>query len=740
MIASVLLFGMLYAGHPLADALRDLESKGLRLIYSDDVVTKQMIVREEPRATTPREILDQLLAPHSLRAIPGPRDTLLIVHAEEAKQQELPMPIALAEIVVTPSRFEIMAEQPESRQFLSREEVKRLPHFSDDLYRAIIRVPGMAAGDYTARPNIRGGTENEVAVLVDGAEIYDPFHLKDLFRAFSTIDSEAVASVDILTGGFPSEYGGRMSGVIDVTTVAPDKLHTEIGISLLHTRALSQGTFSKGEWLLSARRGYLREMLNLVEETNELDPRYYDILGKLQWNLGSSAALSVHGLVTEDKLSVREPAENADAKYRDQNFWIHLRGAPTSSVFAESVASFTQMAISRHGSYSVFDLELGRLDDERSARILASKNDATFGLSPRHLLKTGLTVRRVSAQYNYDAESEIVHATVVEGGPRGFHTHSADVNPDGTELSMYLADRFRVNDRLVVEAGARFDTETHTPDGSHLHPRLNAMWAAGSRTTLRAAWGRFAQPQHIFELQVEDGVLDFLPAQVAEHFVLGVDQTFPRGITGRAELYDKRFSDLRPRYENVFNRIVLFPELRYDRVRIAPDHARARGGEVLFRSDPAAPVSGWISYAYAVVTDHIDGRDVPRSWDQRNAMTFSVNYRRGDTWNFNLAGTLHSGWPTTPIDAFVEDGVIHATAGELNSERLPTYSRSDIRVFRNVPTRWGSMSFFLELFNVFNQKNVARVDGFELTSSGELRARQEAPIGIVPSFGVTFQF
>ena len=740
MIASVLLFGMLYAGHPLADALRDLESKGLRLIYSDDVVTKQMVVREEPQATTPREILDQLLAPHSLRVVPGPRDTLLIVRAEAATQQQLPMPIALAEIVVTPSRFEIMGEQPESRQFLSREEVKRLPHFSDDLYRAIIRVPGMAAGDYTARPNIRGGTENEVTVLLDGAEIYDPFHLKDLFRAFSTIDSEAVASVDILTGGFPSEYGGRMSGVIDVTTVAPDALRTEIGISLLHTRALSQGTFRSGEWLLSARRGYLREMLNLVEETNELDPRYYDILGKLQWNLGSSAALSVHGMVTEDDLSVREIAENADANYRDQNFWVHFRGTPASDIFVQSVASYTQLAISRHGSYSIFDQELGQLDDERSARILATKNDAMFGLSPRHLVKGGVTARRVSAKYSYDAAWDIAHATVVEGAPRGPQSRSEGVKADGTELSMYVADRFRVSDRFVVEAGARFDTETHTPDGSHLNPRVNAVWGAGSRTTVRAAWGRFSQPQHIFELQVEDGVLDYLPAQVAEHFVLGVEQTFSRGISARAELYDKRFSDLRPRYENVFNRIVLFPELRYDRVRIAPEHARAHGGEVLFRSDPARPVSGWISYAYAVVTDHIDGGDVPRSWDQRNAVTFSVNYRRGDTWNFNLAGTLHSGWPTTPIDASVEDGVIHATAGEFNSERLPTYKRSDLRVFRNVPTRWGRLSFFLELFNVFNQKNVARVDGFEVASSGELRARQEAPIGIVPSFGVTFQF
>jgi hypothetical protein len=58
-----------YAGRPLANALRDLESRGLRLIYSDDVVRPDMIVKNEPRATEPRRILDELLREHALAEI-----------------------------------------------------------------------------------------------------------------------------------------------------------------------------------------------------------------------------------------------------------------------------------------------------------------------------------------------------------------------------------------------------------------------------------------------------------------------------------------------------------------------------------------------------------------------------------------------------------------------------------------------------------------------------------------------
>src|SRR6185436_4757999 len=116
-----------YAGQPLARALQDLQSRGLRIIYSDDVVRADMIVKKEPRATDPRRILDELLREHRLRVRKGPSHSLLVVRDETLPPREEPpkqsMPVTLAEIVVTPSRFTILGDEPSSRQFLSREEV-----------------------------------------------------------------------------------------------------------------------------------------------------------------------------------------------------------------------------------------------------------------------------------------------------------------------------------------------------------------------------------------------------------------------------------------------------------------------------------------------------------------------------------------------------------------------------------------------------------------------------------------
>jgi hypothetical protein len=740
-----------YAGRPLAEALRALQTQGLKLIYSDDVVRPEMIVTGEPRAKTPRRILDELLHEHLLHVESGPQGTLLIVRDERTaappRAAPLPkpeMPVALAEIVVTPSRFTLLADAPESRQFLDRDEVRRLPHLADDVYRAIIHLPGTAGTDVSARFHLRGGTQDEVLVLVDGAEIYDPFHVKDLFRAFSTIDAEAVGSVDVLSGGYPVEYGGRMSGVVDISTLAPEATRTEAGISLLTTRLLSQGKFGdgRGTWLLSARRGYLREVLQLVDNSSGINPRYYDVLGKVEWTLGSRAVVSAHLLATRDKLHLREdPGTDAHASYRDQYGWVQLRASVTPRLFTQSVISFGSLDRERRGYYQEFAATTsGTLNERREAHVASWKNDASFDLSPRTVLRGGFTAKSVRARYDYEGSSHIQFSNFALGAPPRDVVRSAHLSPDGHELSAYVASRTRLSERLVAEVGLRAAEESYTPDGVHLDPRVQLAWAPAAGTAVRVAWGVVHQSQRIDELPVEDGVTEFDAAQRSVHRVASVEQQLPRGAHARLELYDKSITSVRPRFENLYDGLELFPELRADRIAVAPRSAHARGAELLVRSDASRPVSAWASYALSSVTDEIEGRDVPRAWDQRHAATFSVNVRRGTAWNLNLAGTWHSGWPTTPVLAHLENGRIVSTTGARNADRLPAYTRLDLRATRS----FRRVDFFVELFNVLNRSNVARVDSFSFTTStnGVVTTSPitESIIGVIPSFGLTWRF
>lgn len=741
----------IYAGKPLVDALRVLESKGLRLIYSSDVVRPEMVVREEPKAKEPRRVLDELLAQHDLRATAGPRGSLVIVRGSdgaEAGDSEKPnvaaMPVTSEEIVVMPSRFTLLTNEPEQRQFLSREDVQSLPHLSDDIYRAIVRVPGTAATDMSARFSIRGGDQDEVEVLIDGAEVYDPFHVKDLFRAFSTIDSEAVGAVEILTGGFPAQYGGRLSGVIEMSSLAPTEIRTEIGISLLNTRLLSSGVFneSRGSWVFSFRRGYLKELLKLIDDTDTADPDYYDLLGKLQYSIGDRHVISANVLMSRDRITVHE-AQGADAKadYDDSYGWVNLRSAITPRLYAQTVVSTGEMSTNRDGVYDDIS-EKGSLTDRRSFRFTALKNDTTFDLTPRQALKAGVNLKQMSGSYDYDGFAEIDN-TIHFAGPSVIERR-AQVDASGSDISAYVADRVRLSERMVIEAGVRVDRQSYTPDGTHIGPRLNAGVLLGPRTALRAAWGRFYQPQAVNELQVEDGINEFHAAQRADHALIGLDHQFARGLTTRIEAYEKRLSNPRPRFENLFDHVILFPELRGDRYAITPEKARTRGVELLVRKDNGGPVSGWVSLVRSSAVDEIEGREVPRSWDQTDAVGFSVNLRRGTRWNFNVAGVYHTGWPTTNVEATFVDGVFNAHLGEVNADRLPAYKRVDFRASRHLSTSLGGFGFFLELFNALKFENVTRVDGFSFTlqPDGTLTRRRntESVLQIVPSFGVTYQF
>jgi len=754
-------------GRTLAEALRILETRGLRLIYSNDVVRPEMIVGIEPRATEPRQVLDELLREHHLHATNGPRGSIVIVRDAEkpAPRAEKPkppqMPVTLESIVVTPSKFTIFTSETEGHQFLSREEVRTVPHLGDDVYRAFDRLPGITGLDLSARFNIRGGQEDETQVLIDGAEIYDPFHVRDLYRAFSTIDAEAIGVVDVLTGGFPLQYGGRMSGVIDISSLKPSaRHHTELGIGILNQRILTNGTFHDGgsEYLLSFRRGYLHELLKLIDKNNGgINPSYYDLLGKVETTLNERTVLSADVFVSGDALKIREDGGQAHGSYSDRYAWVNLRNALSPKLFAQTVGSIGRIATHRYGNYGSFDSEdEGVLNDDHAFDFIALRNDSSWDVSDRNVLKAGLAAKRLHARYDYDGHSIIrVSLRHVNEGIQTID-RNASVRANGNDVAAYAADRIAVTPHLVVEAGARVDAQSYAPDGTHVAPRINAAYALGTHATLRASWGRFYQAQGINELQVEDGVTTFLPAERADHGVLGAEYDFGRGYSARAEVYDKRFTQLRPRFENIFDRVVIFPELHGDRLRIDAISGQARGGELLFRK-VGTPVSGWISYARASAHDVLEGDPgsadvsgvafpvvVPRAWDQRHTATFNLDYRLGTHWNFDVAGVYHSGWPTTPVNGVVVNNVFHTVLGAYNSGRLPAYRRVDLRASHTVDTSRGGLSFFVELFNVFGIRNVSGVDGYSFNFDGRGNLvghrHNEVILGVVPSFGITYSF
>jgi hypothetical protein len=665
--------------------------------------------------------------------------------------------VFLSEVVVTPSHFRLMGNQPEQRLFLDRESVDRLPHLADDLYRAISWLPGTSGDDISAKIHIRGGEQNEILVMLDGLEIYEPFHLKDFDSIFSVVDSEAVGGLDMITGGFPAEYGNRMSGVIDISSrTSLGETETTIGASFINAGILSEGSFAdnRGQWLASVRRGYLDFILGWVDDDSNFEPVYYDALAKLQYQISERNQLSINMLASRDELEYEEfdgsgveLEEEVVAEDSSSYLWLNLKTSWSKRLFSQTVLSAGRLERQRTGAIYYWS-KSAVVDDERSFDFFGLRQDWTLAASDRHFLKWGIDLRRLEGDYDYYSFSIIRDPLATGGGPPLVNENDLELAPDGNHYSLYVADRFQLTKALIAEVGARWDRQTYSDD-DQLSPRLNLVYTIGPKSTLRAAWGRYAQAQRIDELQIEDGVYDFYPAQQAEHWLLGLEHHFSHGLTARIEAYHKDLSDIRPRYENMRNQIELFPEIEPDRICIAPARAEATGIEILIQQNPGNGLSWWLSYALASVEDEIDGEMVPRSWDQEHSLSFSFNYAWPSQWNLNLTGTYHSGWPTTEVTAELVQApwgywYIQPSYGPRNVERYPSFYRLDARISRQVSFSGSTLIFFFEVLNLLDRENPGRVEnyGYQVMEDGSVRVHPDYEywLPMLPSFGVRWTF
>ena len=659
--------------------------------------------------------------------------------------------VGLDELVVSAWRFG-GRQGPARAQSLSREDWENAPQPGEDVFRMVNRLPGVSANDLSSRFAVRGGSNDELLVRLDGLELVEPFHLREFEGGgLSIVDMEALGGVDLVSGGAPAEYGDRLTGVFDMrTTQAPADGHrTVLGLSLTNARALAQHAFAggRGEWMLSARRGYLDLVLDMVEENepqgNTMIPRYGDVMGKVQYQLGASHLVSVHGLYASDSFRARDGDLTARTGYGNAYAWANWR-ARFGRVSAHTVASAGDLDWSRGGEWE--GARTGSsVRDERTLRFAGVRQDWRWEGSDRFVAKAGWEWKTQDAAYDYTSlrrERVLVDGAVVD------RVDSVRVlaDPAGTEAAAYAAGQLRPFEGFVVEAGVRYDRQEHTGDEGW-SPRLNLAWAVGGGTTVRGAWGVHRQSQPIHAMQVQNGARDFFGAELAEHRVLGVEHT-GGGVRVRAEAYQRLLRDPRPRYVNLDRTIDIFPEVEDDRVRVVPESGEARGVELFAERVGEGRVHWWASYALARVEDRFsDGLVLPREVDQRHTAHLGLSYVPSPRWRVSAAWEYHSGLPITGRtweSGVLADGTpwVRSRFGDPYGERLPAYHRMDARVSRTWDTRRGRVSAFLDVFNLYNRDNARAYSySYQTHATGvNVQRTVEKLLPVLPSIGVSWEF
>ncbi len=748
-----------WLGKPLVEYLRWLSANDLPVIFSSDLVGPDYVVQTEPPAPATLAALQAVLAPFPLQAMDGPGGRLLIVRldsdtviADGAAKAGAPASSLAAEplpeLVVTSSLYRLHYANTATHTSLDREVTTRLPDLGDDTVRAVARLPGTSGGGVSTRSHIRGGQQNEQLFLFDGLRLYEPYHLKD-FHTFSTIvDQSVVAGIDFYSAGYPVRYGDRMSGVVEIHLREPAAARqTELALSFFNTAVLSMGRFGgndDGDWLLSLRRGNLDLLADAVNPEYG-SPRYQDAFLHLGWQWSDRTRLGLNSILSYDKISLAQVdrSEQANARYRNRVGWLKAETDWTDSVSSTSILSATSIDNARTGVANVQDVIAGAVSDSREFLALSLTQDWQLRLFNHWSLRAGFDIRRLEADYQYASQLTIAspYDSILDNLPQ--RDRMAVLSPRGGQYAAYVDSRWRLHDRLVLEAGFRWDQQTYTTaaNDDQFSPRVSLLYFLSDDTEIRLGFGHYYQAQEINELQIEDGIFSFNPAQRARHIVASLAHQLTAATELRIEVYEKTYRSLMTRYENLFDPLVIIPELQIDRIGVNAGHALSRGLEVTINGEfDSEHAAWWLNYAWSESSDVLGGK-VPRSWDQRHSLKGGVSFD-WRKWSFSAAGTLHSGWPETELFIASQNPLQLSTTAR-NERRHAVYNAVDLRISRSINVARGELSAFLEVNNLYNRQNTCCAQYTVMGDPGgpvTLHKNESAWLPLIPSLGVLWTF
>jgi hypothetical protein len=347
---------------------------------------------------------------------------------------------------------------------------------------------------------------------------------------------------------------------------------------------------------------------------------------------------------------------------------------------------------------------VGAVNDRRTLDANAVKQRWEYAPTKRQLLRFGFEGERREAEYSYAgvADRRGLLATIA---PSTLLARAYAFAVDADSSALHFEDRIQLTDRFIADVGLRWDRQSQLPAAAdeRFGPRLSLLVRLNARTDLRLSHGRFFQAESLLDLPVEDGVTDFRPAQRAVHSIASIEHRLAGSISLRAEWYRKRTREPRPRFENLFDPLVVAPELRASRILVMPERAEADGLELTVSGE--IPVPWWFGLSLANADDTVAGAGVPRSWDQDRGANAGVAWSAGP-WTVSAAAILHRGWPATEVSVVTDAaGERVAVVGQRNAIRLPDVRRLDVRVGRDFALGSTSLRFSAELQNLTDRAN-----------------------------------
>ncbi|MAB66445.1 MAG: TonB-dependent receptor [Bacteroidetes bacterium] len=617
--------------------------------------------------------------------------------------------VATEEIVVTSERI-IEAQKNIGTQDINTELITSLPKvFEADVFRSIQLLPGVkAASDFSSGLYVRGGSPDQTLILLDRNTVYNPSHF---FGFFSTFNPDAIKDVRLYKGGYPAEYGGRLSSVLTIYNKDGNRNRTEgtATLGMLASRVSIEGPYKKGSWMFSARRSTLEPVLAALRSTSDNIPSsfyFLDFNGKVNFDATKNDKLSLAFYSGQDKVNF--PFSD-DAEFK-LNYGNRTLSGNWTHIFNEKLFSNFVLTGSQYFNYP--ELELGGTPIERRNNIYdySIKADLEYLPNEKHELAIGVWAGTLTIRLNDRFDNEPSFSS---------RSHSR-------YSSLYISDTWRPTEKWKIVSGLR---SSYLSDGNYmrLEPRLSLEYKATDRIRLQTAYGRYNQYLTLITNEAFSGFDVWLTADdgvkpsFGDQFIIGA-KTIPfEGFGFDVELYYRTMNDifeLDPFLQDVSG--LDYPEL----FRIG--NGDAYGAEFFFEKR-AGNLTGFVGYTFAYTwkkfndyNNGIDspdgsGRRYPPKYDRRNDVNLVLSYKLSRKWKSTISFNYATGQAYTEVlgqysannTPWANDQLNTFTVGKINASRLPPYHRMDIS-FSRLGTFFGlgNAEWQFQIINVYSRRNV----------------------------------
>ena len=676
-----------------------------------------------------------------------------------------------AATVFSKSKREEIALPQMGRQAVDGVLAKKLPALmgESDIIRVIQMMPGVQSpSEGSTGFSVRGGGVDQNLILMDGAPLYNSGHFLGFLSMFN---GDAVKNADLYKGDFPAKYGGRMSSVLDVSTVDGNinRFGGNASVGLITSKIFLEGPIAKQKagFMLSARRTYLDAFLPLFTKT--IPPNtamyFYDVNAKVNWVINRNNRLYLSAFTGTDVFGMgMEEFDMDEMRFDLNNTTETLRW---NHVFSPKLFCNVTVYNSRYGNKIGCEMTDVSFDYKQLIREFGVKTSFTWYLNANNTVEFGANLAGYSIQpgETYPWEGSIVqhvsmpltHAVQ----PSFFVQNEQKMGP----VTLRYGLRFSAFTTLGPTVQRYFDPVSHELTDTvkfakgdriktyhGLEPRLSASWSVTDDLSLKASYSRTFQYVQQAMVSISGSPVDTwftaspnVKPQISDQFCVGVNKLFcNEALTASVELFYKNNRNTMDFKDNPG--FVIDDPNREGLLRFGKSYAY--GAEMMLKYD-FDKWNGWLGYTWSKslfdIPEINGGKPYRSPLNHQHAVNFVLSYDFDPQWSASADWVFYSGAPTTfPVGKFKYGDTYAAIYNSRNEDSMPDYHRLDLSLTyrtkgRLQEKRW-SGEWNLSIYDAYARHNAWSLAFGYNRETGETECRKVYLFTIIPSISYNIQF